>query len=755
MPDQGTTQRNPVSINDNGSNDDDENAMNEDYDASFDHIVTEVMSQKPQEELKTPLIADQSSKSRSANAHSSPVQQSQAPSSGDHSDLDLLAQERAQRKPNLVSFNNDGPRNQGTRNMKKGSSPDMHRLPFAEASSPNLDQSNLEDPPDNYITGLDMPTKKTSGVAVTGTSAHAGATSLTDKAQGNVFKSKPDPPTGYPDKIASITEVPFAKDKASKGSELSLKTVMTEHRHTSARLARGAADDETLVVNRTAVETGAQTGFLEDLSGDRSTRLSKKPEVLRKDTVAASPLASLSKPRISTESGNSKDLAPVSSKHPGSANQTLALPTPIDTQAPPRINPRPIDRSAERKAGQSLMPPAQETEERAVNLRLEAEQTELLRIDRKRPPVELIRQPAKQPRTSTFQSRTQLTRSPAAKDPVLRRLSQVADNGSPIPYGTKTPQETVQSPGTRDERMSATPVTPPFLTHQPVDDPFAQVTRFKHKEAVRSESSLAKMNALQEKLPAQSSPAITHAGFDEDTQATAESRQPPEPQKKPFKNTVPEPQQDSPPKAQATQRMLGLMEALRSEVVPQTNIQDADGDEVEDTGAEEAREGEDADKTLVNEESDDADDDDGDDSESSSDTDDDGDKPKSGLSMWRHALESHQGHVYDQLVRIAHRLTQHLKDHETAIKDISSDYKQDGENLIERLEKSNKARLEQYCTKRSKMQGGLVLGYEKVSGSMEKDKKDIKASRERHVKMLQRQVDAEGRLEQMLQTYHR
>lgn len=745
MPEQGTTQRNPVSINDNGSNDDDEDAMNEDYDASFDQIVTEVMSQKPQEELKTPLIADQSSKSRSADAHSSPVQQSQAPLSG----VDPLAQERAQRKPNLVSFNDAGPRNQGTRNMKKGSSPDMHRLPFAEASSPNLDQSNLKDPPDNYNTGLDMPTKKTSGVAVTGTSAHAGATSLTDKAQGNVFKSKPDPLTGYPDKIANIIEVPFAKDKASKGSELSLKTVMTEHKHTSAGLARGAVDDETLVVNRMAVETGAQTGFLEDLSGDRSTRLSRKPEVLRKDTVAANPLASPS------ESGSAKDLAPVSSKHPRSANQTLALPTPIDTQAPPRINPRPIDRSAERKAGQSLMPPAQETEERAVNLRLEAEQTGPLRIDRKRPPVELTRQPAKQPRTSTFQSRTQLTRSPAAKHTVLRRLSQVADNGSPIPYGTKIPQETVQSPGTRNETMSATPVTPPFLTHQPVDDPFAQVTRFKHKEAVRSESSLEEMDALQEKLSAQSSPAITHAGFDEDTQATAESRQPPEPQKKTSKNTVPDTQQDSPPKAQATQRMLGLVEALRSEVVPLTNTQDADGDEAEDIEAEEARDGEDPDKTLVNEELDDADDDDGDDSESSSDTDDDGDKPKSGLSMWRHALESHQGHVYDQLVHIAHRLTQHLKDHETAIKDISTDYKQDGERLIERLAKSNEVRLEQYCSKRSKMQGGLVLGYKKVSGSIEKDKKDIKASRERHVKILQRQVDAEGRLEQMLQTYYR
>jgi hypothetical protein len=317
------------------------------------------------------------------------------------------------------------------------------------------------------------------------------------------------------------------------------------------------------------------------------------------------------------------------------------------------------------------------------------------------------------------------------------------------------PQETSHSSPTEDERTSAAPFLPPFLTHQPVDDPFAQVTRSKHEETIESDNPLEEMDALQQNWPNHMSQAVTHAGFDEDTQVTAKYTQLFVPQKSLLENTVSAPQENAPQTAQAAQRPLGLMEALRSEVVPQTSAQGAEEDDARDTEVDEAMEDEDPDKTLVNEVSDDGDDDDGDDSESQDSSDSDGDNdPKSGVSMWRKALESHQGEVYDQLVRIAHRLTEHLKDHETAIKDISTDYQQDGARLIERLEKDNEARLEQYCIKRSKMQGALGLGYEQVRAGVEKDMKDIKISRERHVKMLQRQVDAEGRLAQILHTYH-
>lgn len=754
MPEQGTTQRNPVKINDDGSNDDDEHAMNEDYDASFDQIDTELMSQKPQksqEELKTPLIADQASKSRSADAHTSPVRQSPARLSTGHSNLDLLAQERAQRKPNFVSFNDAGPRNQGTRHMPKRSIPDMSRLPFAEASSPDLDQSNLEEPPVNYDTGLDMPTKKTSKLEV---ATHVDAASPTYKPLGDVVRSNPELPAGPLCKTASTVDVSKVKGKRSKGPELPTRAIAIDDTQTTTRLTRDTAKDTSLIVNHAAVERGIQAGLPETLVEDHSREISRKSEVVRERTVATDSLAPLGKPQVSLTSENSNDPALVGSKRREPISQILALPTPIDTQAPPRIRPRPIHRPTEMEAGESQKPPAQQTLKTTVELHSEAKETRALENDRKRPHTEMIGELAKRPRTDTHISRTQVARSPATKDPVSRRLSQVADNGSPIPYGIEKPQETVQSPRTRDERILAISIPPPFLAHQPLDDPFSQVKRFIHKEALRSESPLDELEVLQQGLPAQMSPAVTHAGFDEDTQVTVEDTQIFEPQQQLPKETLSEPQQNPLQRAHVTQTMLGLMETLRSEVVPQQDAQGADGDDVKDTEVDEVRDEDDPDKTLVNEESVDGDDGDSNDSESSSDSDDDDDKPKSGISMWRDALESHQGNVYDQLVRIAHRLTEHLKDHETAIKDISTDYKQAGKKLIERLETRNEARLEQYCVKRSKMQGGLVLGYQKVSGSMAKDKKDIKTSRERQNTMLQRQVDAEGRLEQMLETYH-
>ena len=160
----------------------------------------------------------------------------------------------------------------------------------------------------------------------------------------------------------------------------------------------------------------------------------------------------------------------------------------------------------------------------------------------------------------------------------------------------------------------------------------------------------------------------------------------------------------------------------------------------------------DPDKTLVNEISDDED---GDDSESgdSSDSDDSG-EAYDPQSLWRKALDSHQGHVYDQLVRIAHRLTVHLKDHETAIEDTSKDYRQNGEKLIDRFEKDNEERLEQYRIRASKMKGALALGFKQVSGILHKDMKDMTVSSDRYGKMLQKQVDAGGRLEQIMQAYH-
>jgi hypothetical protein len=736
--------------------------MNEDYDASFNQIVSDVMSQKPQEVHKTSSIQAQDSQSHSAIARESPVRKFPARVSSDRPGFDTLAQERAQRKPNFVGFSAAGPRNQGSRHMQKPPSPDIHDPPSEGSLSPDDNQYVSQEPPVTHIevSGSDTQAKKTSDSEVVKIPTHVDAVAaLPHNTAGSVVGSKSNPTTGHSRKVVSV-EIPTAKDKGSKGLVSSMNdAVADDAKHTNVRLARGVTKDKPLDVNYAAVESRAQPGLLGTSVQDHSRQLSKKPETssgkLHNDTVTINPVASLGKSKMSLETDDSRNLASISSKRPGPDSHVLALPTPSDSQVPSRVvQPRHIDGPSGTKVGKDMMPPAREYQERIAKTQFGVSQTIPPGNDRKRPSTEMTSEPAKRPRSSTHKS-TQPTRSPTARKLVSRRLSQVADNGSPIPYGVEMPQETSHSSPTEDERTSAAPFLPPFLTHQPVDDPFAQVTRSKHEETIESDNPLEEMDALQQNWPNHMSQAVTHAGFDEDTQVTAKYTQLFVPQKSLLENTVSAPQENAPQTAQAAQRPLGLMEALRSEVVPQTSAQGAEEDDARDTEVDEAMEDEDPDKTLVNEVSDDGDDDDGDDSESQDSSDSDGDNdPKSGVSMWRKALESHQGEVYDQLVRIAHRLTEHLKDHETAIKDISTDYQQDGARLIERLEKDNEARLEQYCIKRSKMQGALGLGYEQVRAGVEKDMKDIKISRERHVKMLQRQVDAEGRLAQILHTYH-
>jgi hypothetical protein len=158
VPEQGTTQRNPVNINDDVSNEDCEDAANEGFDASFDQISNEVMSQKPREKDGSSLIEEQSLPSlnananANANAHELPVRQTPARLS---SDLDALVPEHDLRKLNLVGFNNTGPRNQGSRHKKRLSSVDQHDPPFERAPSSDIDQpNNLQDQPSTMPASL-------------------------------------------------------------------------------------------------------------------------------------------------------------------------------------------------------------------------------------------------------------------------------------------------------------------------------------------------------------------------------------------------------------------------------------------------------------------------------------------------------------------------------------------------------------------------------------------------------------------------
>jgi hypothetical protein len=736
--------------------------MNEDYDASFDQIIPEVTSQKVQVEQKTTLVEDQNLQSQSTDAHEPPVQQYPARLSEFYSDIDPLAQERAQRKPNLVSFDQDGPRNQGSRHKRKPSDPNIHDPPFEGAPSLGLDLSKLQRPPATAMSDARSHARKAPHFDPAESSTHIDAVApLPYNLPENLTESKPKPATGHPRKSVSV-EIPLAtKNKESKRLESSSKAATYDDRHTSARTTRDMAKDKSVAINHAAFETRAPHVLSESLVKILAQQASKKLEAsygkLSRDAVMTNSLAPLGMLKASLMSADPRVPAPISSNRPGPENHTQALPTPSDSQAPSHVvQQRYIERPPRTTGGEIAIPPAQEHQESVTKLHSKSDESKAPGNDRKRSSTEMTGGPAKRQRSSGHKSLAHPTRSPRVRNPVSRRLSQIAENGSPIPYGIEIPQDTADSSSAGDQRMSTASSPSPFSARHLIENPFAQVTKLKHKEtAVGSESPSKEVEALQQESPLQMSQAITHAGFEEDTQVTPTYAQASKPQKVLLKSTVLAPPEGPSQRAQPPQRKLGLMERLRSEVVPPTSGQEGKRDDAKDAEGDEAMEEEDADKTLVNEELDDGDDGDGNDSDSQNSSDsEDNKKPKSGVSMWRRALESHQGEVYDQLVHIAHRLTEHLKDHETAIQDISTDYEQDGARLIERLEKDNETRLEQYCIKRSKVQGALVREYEQLGAGVAKAQEDIQASHDRHVKISQRQVDAEGRLEQILQSFH-
>jgi hypothetical protein len=754
-PEQGTTKRDPVTISDADSTGDDKDAVNQDHDASFDQVVPEVTGQKAQVENQTTMVEEQNVQFRSTDARESPVRQQTARFNDGYSDIDLLAQERAQRKPNFVSFGDNGPRNQGSRHMQRFSDSNIHDPPFEGVLSLDLDQTKLQKPLTTAMSNTNTHAKKVRHFDFAQTSIHLDAAAPPPyNLPGDLAGSKPKPTDGQPRKSVSV-EIPLAtKNKESKGLESSLKAVAYDDKHTGVLSARDIAKDKSVAVNHTAFEPRALHGLSEDLIEDSTRQVSKMPEVsygkLSKDTVTTGSLAPSGMLKASLESADPRVPVPIGSKRPGPEITTQALPTPSDSQAPSHVvQRRRVERPTRTTSEEIAMSPAQEHQESVTKLHSRADESKAPGNDRKRLSTEMMGGPAKRQRSSGHKPLAQLTKSPAARN--SRRLSQVADNGSPIPYGIEIPQDTADSSPAGDG-MSTASSPPPLSARQPIQNPFAQVTELKHKEtAVGSESPLKEVDALQQELPVQMSQAITHAGFEEDAQAIAAYSQISKPQGVMLKSTMLAPPEDPPQRAQPPQRKLGLMETLRSEAIPPTSGQEGEKDDARDIEGDDAmEEEEDADKTLVNE-----DDDDGDDSDSqnSSDSEDDK-KPKSGASMWRRALESHQGEVYDQLVHIAHRLTEHLKDHETAIQDISTAYEQDGGRLIDRLEKDNETRLEQYCDMRSKVQKALVVGYERVSGGVAKAQEDIQASHDKHVKRLQRQVNAEENLEQILQTLH-
>ncbi|KAG9691620.1 hypothetical protein KCU95_g7907, partial [Aureobasidium melanogenum] len=755
-PEQGTIRRNPVFIDDGGSSDDDENALHDDFGVSYGEIITEGMGQKPQDKQKSSPTKIKP-QSRVAVAPESPIQQPLDHLSGTLPNPDLVAQERAQRKPNIVEFDANGPRNQGSRRQTKFSDLDIHDPPFEKASSPDLDQFDVQEPSPAFFTisGPDTQPKGVLDLKAPESPTHEdNVVSLLATTSRGVAASKPKSNGEQLRQAVMAVEISTAREMKSTESELSAKAVTFDHKPTSNSRTKHPTSNTSLHDKHGSVEPQAQSGFLvEDYSQQVSKKHGDSDAKLHGDADTTKSMARMARDKAPLNFDFARNPIPVDStqrKHTQVlSNQNVSQ---MQTQI---VQPQHVDRSAKTNGSKASKPLVEHNQEDITGTWSQFSHATPLAIDRKRPSMEVAVEASKRLKPGYLGSRLKLTQPAAVNDAVSRKLSQVDDNGSPMPYGREVSQETALAPRIRQNAIITASNPTNLAVHQATDKAFARPTTLARNESPRPGSPLKGMRALQEDSPPQVSQPIMHTGFGRDKQFTTEYLQTFNLQKDDPKHASPVPSRSPPRRAAPAKKLTGLMEALHSEAILRADASGVrENDEEEDPEPEEPMNEEDPDKTLVNEDSDDGDssDDDGSGSRNSSDTDGEN-VAKSALSMWRGALESHQGDVYDQLVRIAHRLTNHLKDHETAINDIKTDYSQDGTKLIQRLVKDNEAKLEQYCTKRSKMQGAVVIGCEKACNSLYNDMKDVRASRERLVKTLQRQVDAVGSLDQIMQAY--
>ncbi|KAI5251678.1 hypothetical protein E4T42_04100 [Aureobasidium subglaciale] len=765
----GTTPRHPISLNDDDDDSDGEGVTGELLDTSYNDIVNETMSQEAKQKQDTSLPTEPSFASSSGEARGSPIRQHPSPTSTQHPSP--LVEEHANRKPNIVGFTHAGPKNQGTAN-KRDSRPDPVLSVEADTSSPNLDQFSVQA---STVPGSHKRLTVAYEARVTELPVqdHTVLSVDVSAAPEETIAIIPEPTVDRSRKAVASLETSPVEKKGLTAFETLAKPAISgharrkptrdlahsherEHVETTVRsrlpksMARDSSHRATTEledrVQKPKTTLGASIALLQEESSNQIARDAKSP-------VADNPVQSLSKHR---ELNPATQLYVVPSSDAPNFNdydepeQVLSEPArPLSIQDPPR-----------RESSRASVPLVQKEQTRTKNTQSQLHQPALPVPNPKRPAPEMTKGPTtilRTLRTSTRESEPQFDISAAAvaARPVMRRVSQVANNGSPIAHGEYLPQSTERIEHKRNKMAPTTSIPPLRLTQQNVVDPFDEVLALKPRQKVRHESPLEKIQDVDQSPPEQNSQAITHIGFDGDTRANAKCIPILEPFQKPTMAARSKGQVNPPQRALTSHTSLGLMDALRSEVAPKSGQrgrnEDDDGKEL--CQADEPRDEDDPDKTLVNRDSDDGDDDD-DDSQSRDSSDISGDESKSALSMWRRELESHQGDVYEQLVRMAHRLTNHLKDHETAIKDIGADYTQDGRRLVKRFEKDNEEQIEEYCQKMAKIEGAFVLGCKQVYGSLQKDVKEVMASSERYVKALHKQVDAGGRLDQIMRTYH-
>lgn len=93
------------------------------------------------------------------------------------------------------------------------------------------------------------------------------------------------------------------------------------------------------------------------------------------------------------------------------------------------------------------------------------------------------------------------------------------------------------------------------------------------------------------------------------------------------------------------------------------------------------------------------------------------------------ALQPHQRSFHDGMFRVVHELVSHLIDAETAVKDVVHDYSSDCAILLEQMEESKRRKVEDYIQSAMTANGVLAKGFKAIAKRIEKDMAEIAARR--------------------------
>lgn len=716
----GGSQEQPIELSDHGESEDDQ--FSSEVEEATTKIQHEISNKNPT--LRTPV-----------QFHSSPpVEQYDTAMEVNIPDL---VEEHDNRKPKIIQFSRDGPKNQGGLSSKNP----------ATSSRPSKVLETTRKPASATVMGQrnGRPERNSSGAAES-----ALESMLSPKGKPSTKRNR------LSDSTAPIPSNTFRRLGLPKALAAP-KAVAIGSKRTG-----GAIVDAPSKRMRDAIEEGQKQGLASDLQ-DRETSVRTVPETggpTVHDHRASGSLAKRAKTALPEQALVAEaDTCQLDMAEMNDVMEDVTMILDLDEQN----TKAPVAKMQEPSSRQSLREDPQDSKvnrhkrtepqkTRTTTPTVSPEPLKLTAADKMEHAVDVKLREGLQETPTYVETRSRAVENnkldsiapeDAVKEPAITRapsLPTVDENGSPVPGGydvsaggTVLRKFSQQQHGDYEtEEAVSTPLEP--INYFPGMSPAAPVMKAKTDQAMGKGVSTPLSNSTKAHL----APLRAKAKGDFKAKKTSfEQRNPQEsgdtPLHSPLESLKADPFANEDHKDRETKPT--FMEKLKQEVHTTKEAQaDAGGGDNEDMD-------EDPDNTLVNEEDTNASENYEALSSPSSSSQisvldeeatlvaTDEDEP---LQKWRDALQTHQGSLFDQLIQVAHELVSHLADKETAITDIVNDYSTGGIRLIEQMEGSQSAEITEYLEIASEKSTKFAQGYKQIRNRLAKDMEVVKGSSEKY-----------------------